>query len=314
MPAPRWAAISGIALVAGSAAAARHLGRRAHRARSRSPQRDIARLGDEPDPLAVPLLERFGEQVRHAPAPTSGTGDVRALARLRAGQPGLSRRTWRSGPADGSLHRGAGARLARPAACRCSPPWCGTRSATTSQRIVQLARIPGVHYVLMVRVGPDEVMTAAVGPRSQLVMPGRVGRLLRPGAAPGRRSTGSRSRRRPDRPPGFPGPAGAARAGLLRNEYPAGRCRRQPGWCTLRWTFAGRYRCSCGACWSCCSTRRCWALSGFWPELVSGAPAAPAPLAKPVPLLPHPARGDARRVLHPTCGGLRGVELRPPGR
>src|SRR5688572_32562786 len=31
------------------------------------------------------------------------------------------------------------------------------------------------------RVGEDEVLTAGIGPRSQLVIPGRVGRLLQPG-------------------------------------------------------------------------------------------------------------------------------------
>ncbi len=35
--------------------------------------RDVARLGAEPDPLAVPLLERFGEQVRQAPAATTAS-------------------------------------------------------------------------------------------------------------------------------------------------------------------------------------------------------------------------------------------------
>ncbi len=51
---------------------------------------------------------------------------------------------------------------------------------TDTQRIVQLSRIPGVHYVMTVRVSPGEVMTASVGPRSDLVLPGRVGRLLDP--------------------------------------------------------------------------------------------------------------------------------------
>jgi signal transduction histidine kinase len=48
--------------------------------------------------------------------------------------------------------------------------------------VSQVLRVPGVHYVLMVRVASDEVMTAAVGPRSALVVRGRVGRLLDPGS------------------------------------------------------------------------------------------------------------------------------------
>ena len=72
MPAPRWAAISGIALVAGSAGALVTWGAELS-GQIQVAERDIARLGDEPDPLAIPLLERFAEQVMDAPAPASGT-------------------------------------------------------------------------------------------------------------------------------------------------------------------------------------------------------------------------------------------------
>ena len=57
-------------------------------------------------------------------------------------------------------------------------------------------------------------------------------------------------------------------------------------------------------------------LGALWllAELVSGASSAPAAVAKPVALLPHPARGHAGRFLHRPGGRLRGVELRSPGR
>jgi len=65
---PRWATITGIALVAGSSAALVTWGAELA-GRVQVAQRDVARLGAEPDPLAVPLLERFGESLRQSPAP-----------------------------------------------------------------------------------------------------------------------------------------------------------------------------------------------------------------------------------------------------
>src|ERR671932_795677 len=49
-----------------------------------------------------------------------------------------------------------------------------------SMRIRQIVRTPGVHYVLLVRVGPRTVMSAAIGPRTALIPRGRLGRLLDP--------------------------------------------------------------------------------------------------------------------------------------
>src|SRR5215217_770094 len=72
LPAPRWAAISGIALVAGSSAALVTWGAELS-GRLEVAQRDIARLGPEPDPLAVPLLERFGEQVLQSTPPSNAS-------------------------------------------------------------------------------------------------------------------------------------------------------------------------------------------------------------------------------------------------
>ena len=87
------------------------------------------------------------------------------------------------------------------------------------QRIAQLSRVPGVHYVLLARVTQDEVMTASVGPRSQLVTPGRIGRLLEPARAesPLYRLTLSP----PSGPTAEPPRPRWRREGwLVRNEYP----------------------------------------------------------------------------------------------
>jgi hypothetical protein len=72
LPASRWATISGVALVAGSSAALVTWGAEMS-GRLQVAQRDIARLGNEPDPLALPLLEGFGEQLRHSPLPASAS-------------------------------------------------------------------------------------------------------------------------------------------------------------------------------------------------------------------------------------------------
>jgi two-component system, NtrC family, nitrogen regulation sensor histidine kinase NtrY len=216
MPAPRWAAISGIALVAGSAAALVTWGAELS-GQVQVAERDIARLGDEPDPLAVPLLERFGEQVMDAPAPSSGT-EMYALWRGAAlGDQGY--------PSQLALWTSNGSLVEELALDSLDLPLSLLSTMVReldpdeAQRIAQVARVPGVHYVLMVRLSNEAVLTAGVGPRSQLVMPGRVGRLLEPGR------TGSPLYRLTLSPPArssaqLPRPRWRREAWMVRNEYP----------------------------------------------------------------------------------------------
>ena len=216
MPAPRWATISGIALVAGSAAALVTWGAELT-GQIQVAARDIARLGDEPDPLAVPLLERFGEQVMEAPAPTTGT-EMYALWRGSAlGDQGY--------PSQLALWTSNGSLIEELALDSLDLPLSLLSTMVRelgpdeSQRIAQIARVPGVHYILLVRVGDDEVLTAGVGPRSQLVLPGRVGRLLEPGRA------GSPLYRLTLSPPTgptiqLPRPRWRREGWIVRNEYP----------------------------------------------------------------------------------------------
>ena len=111
---PRWATITGIALVAGSSAALVTWGAELA-GRVQVAQRDVARLGNEPDPLAVPLLERFGESLRRS-APPETASAMYALWRGSSlgsqGYPGPSRALVRGGALVDELD----ARLARPAA------------------------------------------------------------------------------------------------------------------------------------------------------------------------------------------------------
>ena len=177
LPARRWATIGGIAFVAGSSAALVTWGAELQ-GKLQVAQRDVARLGDEPDPLAVPLLERFGEQLRRAPPPASAS-EMFASWHGSA----LSEQRY---PAHLGLWSATGTlREELTLDSLDLPPSLLSTIVSNlppadSLRVVQLNRIPGVHYVLLARLGPDVLMTVSVGPRSELILPGRLGRLLDP--------------------------------------------------------------------------------------------------------------------------------------
>jgi two-component system nitrogen regulation sensor histidine kinase NtrY len=179
LPGPRWAAITGIALVAGSSSALVTWGAELA-GRVQVAQRDVARLGDEPDPLAVPLLERFGEELRRTSAPETASEMYALWHGSSLGSQGY--------PSYLALWSARGALVDELVLDSLDLPpsllstMVRTLPARDSLQVMQVLRVPGVHYVLMVRVSRDEVMTAALGPRSKLVLPGRVGRLLDPGS------------------------------------------------------------------------------------------------------------------------------------
>jgi signal transduction histidine kinase len=177
LPAPRWAVISGIALVAGSSAALVTWGAELA-GRVQVAQRDVARLGTEPDPLALPLLERFGEEVRQSPPPVNASEMYALWHGSSVGGQGYPAHLglWsRTGELRDELTLDS---LDLPTSLLSS--LVRDFLASDTLRVTQLNRVPGVHYVLLLRVAPEEVMTASVGPRSELILPGRVGRLLDP--------------------------------------------------------------------------------------------------------------------------------------
>ena len=114
LPAPRSATILGIGLVAGSSAALATWGAELA-GRLQVAQRDVSRLGPEPDPLALPLLEGFGDAVRRGPPPDDGVGDVRAVGRVPTRRAVVSRAPGALEPRRRAARRAA-ARLARRAA------------------------------------------------------------------------------------------------------------------------------------------------------------------------------------------------------
>jgi signal transduction histidine kinase len=176
---PRWATITGIALVAGSSAALVTWGAELA-GRVQVAQRDVARLGNEADPLAVPLLERFGESLRRGPAPETASAMYALWRGSSLGSQGY--------PAHLALWSGDGALLDELVldSLDVTPSLLSTMVRDLARgdtlRVTQALRIPGVHYILLVRYPGEQVMTTVIGPRSALVQPGRVGRLLNPGS------------------------------------------------------------------------------------------------------------------------------------
>jgi two-component system nitrogen regulation sensor histidine kinase NtrY len=92
-------------------------------------------------------------------------------------------------------------------------------SGRDTLRVSQLIRVPGVHYLLLVRLAPEAIMTVAIGPRTELIASGRLGRLLEPARRKVPLYTLTLSP-----PASSPGPAPPARwrreGWTLRNEYP----------------------------------------------------------------------------------------------
>ncbi len=177
LPAPRWLAVVAAAVVAGT------LGSSATRtaalgARLELADRDVARLGSEPDPFAVPLLEAFDADAGHTP----GLGRQSAMYAL-----------WRRSalrvqryPTRLTLWSPAGSVIAQlpldlldvddstvAALVRALP-------AGQPHSVTPMAGVPGMHYVLVTRIDSATVLSVVIGPRSILVTPSRLGRLLHP--------------------------------------------------------------------------------------------------------------------------------------
>ncbi len=175
LPAPRLAAITAIALVAGSASALVTWGA-VLEGRLEVARRDVASLGAEPDPLAIPILERFGERVTLSQRGASQA----ALYGLwfgsephRQGYP-AHLALWSS---DGMLQEElpldslAISNRIRQELVRTMPP-------DSARLITEVRQAPGLHSVLLARVDSTSVVTLTLGPRTQLIGPTRVSRLL----------------------------------------------------------------------------------------------------------------------------------------
>jgi len=178
-PAPRLVAVVATAVVASSASALLTWGAELN-GRIVVAQRDLAHLGATEDPLAEPLLERLGDRAQAGPEPASAT-DLYLLWRGSdlAGQ---------EFPVRLALWGPDGTRLAELAldSLDLPAPLLATliRGADPGQQrtLVGLQRTPGRHHVLVERLPSGRVLTAAVGPRTRLLVPARLARLVRPPA------------------------------------------------------------------------------------------------------------------------------------
>jgi signal transduction histidine kinase len=141
--------------------------------------RDIGALGAQADTLARPLLVQFADEVLHSPAPETGAQLYtlwRASALHAKGYPAqLALRDHEGRPvADLTLDS-----LAVP------PELIGAMARGLSDTVGAMdvravPATPGTHHVLALRLATDRVLSVAVGPRSALVAPDRLGRLLAP--------------------------------------------------------------------------------------------------------------------------------------
>ncbi len=178
-PAARGVTILGIATVAGSAAALLTWGAMTE-SRLESAQQDAMRQGPTLDPVVVPLLQRAGATLGATPAPQDASQlYVRWLA-ARADLADYPVRLALRRP-DGSAFASLGLDSldlseAAVAALAVALP------ADASMRVSTVRGVPGVYQVLSLRLASGDLLTVAVGPRTQLLVPDRLGALLDPGA------------------------------------------------------------------------------------------------------------------------------------
>ncbi|HEY7682888.1 MAG TPA: ATP-binding protein [Gemmatimonadales bacterium] len=175
-PAPRWAAICGTAIVAGTAAGLVTWGAELS-GRVTAAQRDLSRLGDVQDDLASPYLERFGEQVLAGQEPTTAAAlYVLWRSSLLAGQEyPVAMALW---DANGTRR----AELTLDALDLPAPLLAALVrgfDSSSVRMVIPVSRIPGRHYVLLQRLTSGRILSCAVGPRTRLLAPVRLARLLR---------------------------------------------------------------------------------------------------------------------------------------
>lgn len=174
VPAPRRATLIGIATVAGTAAALVTWGAVVE-GRLRLAERDAQGLGQIGDPPAVALLEGLGRDPPAAPPHTAAELYAWWLGSPLAAQDyPASLAVWtRAGEPEAALRL---ANVDLPASLLAA--LVRSRQTARGPRVERLERIPGVHYVLVLPLGPGAVLTAGVGPRTRLIAADRVARFL----------------------------------------------------------------------------------------------------------------------------------------
>jgi signal transduction histidine kinase len=176
LPAPRWTSLFGMAIVAGTAAALVTWGAEID-GRISAAQRDLARLGDVEDPLAIPYLQRFGDQILRDQEPVAASELFLAWrGSFLAGQ---------EYPVRMALWDSTGGRRTQLELDSLDLPTSliatlvNTMPADSARVIIPMLRVPGRHYLLLQRLPSGRILSVGVGPRSRLMAPARIARLLR---------------------------------------------------------------------------------------------------------------------------------------
>jgi signal transduction histidine kinase len=175
-PAATWASLTAIAISAGAGAALMTWGN-ALAARTVVALADVSNLGTVPDPLTEPALTELAASITAASRPPDASDLYRAWRRSGLRREGYPVRLmlW-----DGDQ---LAADVALDVLSLPDSVLGGlVRAAPPGQSIVRIAAGPGVHQVLMRRLDSTRVLSLAAGPRTQLIAPAVLGRLLETGA------------------------------------------------------------------------------------------------------------------------------------
>jgi signal transduction histidine kinase len=178
-PASRGAAIAGIAAVAGSAAALLTWGAMVE-SRLEMAQQDAMRQGIAADPVVVPLLERAGTRLRFGPAPRDASQLYARWFQARGGLEGY--------PARLEIQRPDGAIVAALALDSLDlseaavAEVIGALGPHDTARVASVAGVPGAYQILVLRLESGDLLTVALGPKTRLLAPDRLGSLLNPTA------------------------------------------------------------------------------------------------------------------------------------
>jgi len=175
-PAATWATLTALALSAGAGAALMTWGN-ALASRTVVALADVANLGTVPDPLGEPALTDLASSIAASSRPVDAADLYRAWRRSGLRREGYPARlmVWRDSTiaADVVMDQLS---LADSSLLRL------VSDAPPGQSITRMPVGPGVHQVLTRRLDSSRVLALAIGPRTQLIAPAVLGRLLANGS------------------------------------------------------------------------------------------------------------------------------------
>ena len=175
-PGRRRFTLGGVGIAVGSAAALMVWGAEME-FRVNAARADLASLGARADPIAVPLLEEFFARAEAGRTPRTTS----ELFQLWRSSP-LSRHGF---PASLGVWNAAGDLQVALRLDELDLPDSVVARVirelpdSVARRVVPLQRIPAVHYLALSRLDRGAVLAVGIGPRTVLVPPARLGRLLR---------------------------------------------------------------------------------------------------------------------------------------